>query len=266
MVAKQLIRRNATRPAFTLIELLVVVAIIALLISILLPSLSAARKQADRVKCQSNLRQQMIAILNYASDYGDKFPLAKVHTGNFVWQTYYVMYDADYIQDVLIPYIGGQRDEDNTMLDGSPFSGVFLCPSRKRAGASEQFLLSQTAIHYRYNNHMAAIKYHNIPGLGNSYATMRSIDRVKVPTEAAVMYDYTWFDWQEDQLAHRKPRAEVNVGYADGHVGPEKFTDYLASDDPNSPPPWPAFADEPLNRFICNGWDKRVMHNQEKDN
>jgi len=61
-------RRRRTARAFTLIELLVVVAIIALLIAILLPALAAAREQARRITCSSNLRQVGIALHAYADD------------------------------------------------------------------------------------------------------------------------------------------------------------------------------------------------------
>lgn len=54
--------------AFTLIELLVVVAIIALLISILLPSLQGAKERAKSVACASNLRQMGIAMETYLED------------------------------------------------------------------------------------------------------------------------------------------------------------------------------------------------------
>jgi len=61
-------RSGLKRAAFTLIELLVVVAIIALLLSILLPSLSAAREQGKRAKCLSNLRSLGSSMYQYAND------------------------------------------------------------------------------------------------------------------------------------------------------------------------------------------------------
>lgn len=59
-------RRATLGRGFTLIELLVVVAIIALLISILLPSLNAARRQARTVKCSSSLHQLGLGWTFYA--------------------------------------------------------------------------------------------------------------------------------------------------------------------------------------------------------
>ena len=65
--------------AFTLIELLVVVAIIALLISILLPALRDAREQAKVAKCLSNFRNLNVAATAYFHDHNDQFPFLVTH-------------------------------------------------------------------------------------------------------------------------------------------------------------------------------------------
>jgi prepilin-type N-terminal cleavage/methylation domain-containing protein/prepilin-type processing-associated H-X9-DG protein len=68
------------RAAFTLIELLVVVAIIALLISILLPALSGARAQSRTIKCLTNMRSTGQAAITIVAENG-RFPLVTDELG-----------------------------------------------------------------------------------------------------------------------------------------------------------------------------------------
>ena len=64
------------RGAFTLVELLVVIGIIALLIGILMPALSAAREKASRTKCLANLRTLGQGMVMYANESKNWLPNA----------------------------------------------------------------------------------------------------------------------------------------------------------------------------------------------
>jgi len=66
------------RRGFSLIELLVVISILALLVSIILPSFRSARRQAKMTVCATNLKQIGVAMGEYLASHGDRFPFASM--------------------------------------------------------------------------------------------------------------------------------------------------------------------------------------------
>lgn len=115
---------RSSRRGFTLVELLVVIGIIALLISILLPSLSRAKEQANRVKCLNNLKQISGAFMMYLNANQGRFPhrTASVGAGPQQW---------DWIYWQKKPAPGRDINESNVLSHmGSPIpEEVLRCPS-----------------------------------------------------------------------------------------------------------------------------------------
>ncbi len=245
MGARNQSRPSRQRAAFTLIELLIVVAVIALLLSILLPALSQARQSTLRVTCQSNLRQQLQGTMMYASEYKDALPVAK----NYDWeQTRYTkLVHANYIQEALIPYLGGQKRADIPVDPAQfkivAFAKVFRCPAVER-NPKDVWVNSTEQNHYRYNTHKA---------IDQTTGAGRAIGTIRYTARAVLYYDVAFADWKPPQFPHDQPQLGLNVGYVDSHVDFMSAKAYLKA-SPRAP-----YAQEWTNAFIANGWDEYAI-------
>jgi prepilin-type N-terminal cleavage/methylation domain-containing protein/prepilin-type processing-associated H-X9-DG protein len=125
---------------FTLIELLVVVSIIALLISILLPSLSAARQQARGTVCMSNLKRLGVSTALYLTENSQRFfpvrlksatPEGEPYVNDFGrskprWQWFLSTGTGPVINPTAFePPFGDGPANGTTIMDND----YFLCPS-----------------------------------------------------------------------------------------------------------------------------------------
>lgn len=197
--------KTCKRAAFTLVELLVVIGIIALLISILLPSLNRAREQAKRTACASNLRQIGQFWHMYANDHKGVFPNHGIGFGNWT------MIDPG-IHEFLV--------DKYKLRDGR----VFFCPSANEMQYGDP--------QYQWNNprtdttpHMymlSYVLYMNQPNivawnnaLGNNLPPLIK-NRDQRAAEIPLAFDET--DW---------------YGPAYGNLGYKYSIHYMRSDEPD---------------------------------
>ena len=222
------------RSAFTLVELLVVIGIIALLISILLPSLASAREQANAIKCASNLRNLGNAMTMYIGQTG-YYPghVGKAESGRniAVWPVR------------LRPFLSNNQ-------------GVFNCPSQqdgfewdKRTGTGANYATAADA-RYGYDIGELLLDVSRVPFsyAYNDWGAGNSTDPTVQPNQRGLGGDL-WVKWREQRASRVRKAAEM-IAIADGTV--DGVWDYNI--DPVDPAEFPGkIHKKGANVLFCDG-------------
>jgi prepilin-type processing-associated H-X9-DG protein/prepilin-type N-terminal cleavage/methylation domain-containing protein len=207
------------RKEFTLVELLVVIAVIAILASMLLPALNKARNTAKKMKCVNNVKQIVMAALNYAVDFKGWVPYGE-GSSNYLFNSSTAKGGLANYLDIPAKYYDW----------GKVAPQISMCPMGGNDGTHS----------LTRNNAYPNFSYGLNKYLG-TYSTDRTLNQtiyqVKNASQRLLLSEIGIDGWKNlDQpgngtsvnwrgLVSFKHDRTVNIGFVDGHVANRKFAE-----------------------------------------
>ena len=212
---------------FTLVELLVVISIIALLLSILMPSLGRARGQAKKVACGARMKQHGLGVGMYANDYKGFLPPVISPVG-WAWPA-----DAgSYWQVQIAKAIGVKETIGNANMPTGP---MWYCTQQSKH-PTRPF-----ASWYAMNTNLVIWNAQSAP----NRITAVKASAVKQPAkivfetdavEHVITFDYDWPNWAYPRFAGKKvyvddPRhlGQCNILWVDLHSSSLARKDFMTN-------------------------------------
>jgi prepilin-type processing-associated H-X9-DG protein len=177
--------------AFSLVEVLVSISVIALLMSVLVPSLGRARSQAKSITCMSRVRQLGLAFHAYAHDHDD-YALPTCINARTFWWGQLNPDGVDHTRGLMWPYLAGELRAQGAYECPAQAYGTYGLQGKPFNEPDDPKWITST---YGYNGYFLSPSHSGWPGIGHrpwqKVCSIQGPDQVLAFADTLLSWDLT---------------------------------------------------------------------------